>query len=138
MKLMPPAATNQPDRGSGSGQRKAEDDMNDMRKLIEKRVAAYVPDDQQDENAEFTGTDMISISSLLFKYADSTDLCYYYCGILASIGFGGALPGFCLFFGDMIDSMGTSTTGKDGFSGLTDSALTMIYFSFFVWFSSCL
>jgi len=45
MKLMPPAATNQPDRGSGSGQRKAEDDMNDMRKLIEKRVAAYVPDD---------------------------------------------------------------------------------------------
>lgn len=34
-----------PKRESGSGQRKAEDDMNDMRKIIEERVAAYVPDD---------------------------------------------------------------------------------------------
>jgi hypothetical protein len=34
--------------------------------------------------------------------------------------------------------MGQSTSGNDGFSGLKDSALTMIYFSFFVWLSSCL
>ena len=81
---------------------------------------------------------MISVSDLLFRYADKRDLFYYYCGALASIGFGGALPGFCLFFGDMIDSMGESTQGAGGFDSLKDSALTMIYFSFFVWLSSCL
>lgn len=81
---------------------------------------------------------MIPIGDLLFRYADKMDLFYYYCGALASIGFGGALPGFCLFFGDMIDSMGTSTSGAEGFDGLKDSALTMIYFAFFVWFSSWL
>lgn len=52
---------------------------------------------------------MITVNELLFKYADSTDMFYYYCGALASFGFGGALPGFCLFFGDMIDTMGAST-----------------------------
>lgn len=81
---------------------------------------------------------MISVSDLLFKYADRTDLIYFNLGILCSIGFGGALPGFCLFFGDMIDSMGQSTSTKDGFSGLKDSALTMVYFSFFVWVTSWL
>jgi len=94
------------ERKSGSGARKAEDDMAEMRKLIEDKVKKYVPEDQQDESAEFTGTEMISISDLMFKYADRTDMCYYYMGIIASIGFGGALPGFTLFFGEMIDSMG--------------------------------
>ena len=83
--------------------------MNEMRGLIEKKVSSYVPDDQKDENAEFVGSDMITVNELLFKYADSTDMFYYYCGALASFGFGGALPGFCLFFGDMIDTMGKST-----------------------------
>ena len=44
--------------------------MNDYRKLIEKKVAEYVPDEEKDENAEFTGTEMISVNDILFKYAD--------------------------------------------------------------------
>lgn len=112
--------------------------MNDYRKLIEDKVANFVPDDKKDENAEFHGTEMISVKEILFRYADSTDMFYYYCGTLASVGFGGALPGFCLFFGDMIDKMGQTTQGKDGFSALKDSAFTMIYFSLFVWLASCL
>ena len=82
---------------------------------------------------------MISVSEILYKYADSTDMVYYYCGALASFGFGAALPGFCLFFGDMIDSMGASTaTDEGGFGMLKDSAVTMVYFSFFVWLTAWL
>ena len=127
-----------PKHASGSGERKKEDDMHDYRKLIEDKVAAYEPDQQKDENAEFTGTEMISVNDILFRYADKTDLIYYYCGAAASFGFGGALPGFCLFFGDMIDKMGATTQGSDGFSSLKDSALYMMYFSLFVWLTSCL
>lgn len=93
----------------GSAQRKSEDDMKEMRKVIEDKVAAYVPDDQQDDDAEFTGTEMISLSELLFTFANKGDICYLMCGLLASAAFGAALPGFNLFFGDMVDSMGTST-----------------------------
>ena len=82
---------------------------------------------------------MISLSDLLYKYADSTDMVYFYCGVLASIGFGAALPGFCLFFGDMIDSIGKSTASGGGdFESLRDSALTMVYFSLIVWGASTL
>ena len=111
--------------------------MNDMRKVIEEKVAAYVPEDQQDENTEFTGTDMISVNDLMFKYTDKTDMCYFYSGIIASTLFGGALPGFCLFFGDMVDEMGASNSNT-GVGGLKDSALTLIYFAFFVWAASSL
>ena len=34
----------------------------------------------------------------------------YTIGIIASMLFGAALPGFCLLFGDMIDSVGGSST----------------------------
>lgn len=54
---------------------------------------------------------------------------------MASFGFGGALPGFCLFFGEMIDSMSETTQGG-GFGSLKDTSLYMLYFSFFVWVAS--
>ena len=63
-------------------------------------------------------------------------MCYFYSGIIASTLFGAALPGFCLFFGDMVDEMGASTSNNTGVGGLKDSALTLIYFAFFVWAAS--
>lgn len=83
--------------------------MADMRKLIEEKIAAYVPDDQKDENAEFHGTEMISVNEILFQFADGEDIIYFSIGAFASFAFGGALPGFCLFFGEMIDSMADTT-----------------------------
>ena len=50
------------ERLHSSGQRNKEDEMNDARKLIEEKIAAYVPDEEKDENAEFHGTEMISVS----------------------------------------------------------------------------
>ena len=52
---------------------------------------------------------MISLSELLFTFANKGDICILMLGLLASAAFGAALPGFNLFFGDMVDSMGTST-----------------------------
>lgn len=91
--------------------------MADLRKLIEKQVADYVPDEQKDENAEFTGTEMVDTSQILFRFADSGDLVYFWLGAFASFCFGGALPGFCLFFGEMIDEMGAAGQGG-GFDSL--------------------
>lgn len=93
--------------------------MADVRKLIDEKIKAYVPDDQKDENAEFTGTDMISVGQILFRFADSSDLVYFYIGVFSSFCFGGALPGFCLFFGEMIDAMGESTAAG-GFGSLKE------------------
>ena len=42
-------------RMSGSGKRSKEQEIDEMRKIVEEKVAAYKPDDE-DENAEFTGT----------------------------------------------------------------------------------
>lgn len=80
---------------------------------------------------------MISVNEILFKFADSEDLIYFSIGAFASFAFGGALPGFCLFFGEMIDSMADTTQGG-GFGSLKDTSLYMLYFSFFVWVSSAI
>ena len=42
-------------RMSGSGKRTKEQEIDDIRKSVEEKVAAYKPDDE-DENAEFTGS----------------------------------------------------------------------------------
>ena len=42
-------------RMSGSGKRTKEQEIDDMRKIVEEKVAGFKPDDE-DENAEFTGS----------------------------------------------------------------------------------
>jgi len=51
--------------------------------------------------------------------------------------FGGSMPAFCLLFGDMIDSVGSSD-GSDGdsFSSLQTQAKYMIYIGLGVWMFS--
>lgn len=115
-------------RMSGSGKRTKEQEIDDLRKIVEEKVAAYKPDDE-DENAEFTGTEMVSASEILFRFANSCDLVYFWLGVFGSFGFGAALPGFCLFFGDMIDDMGASIQGQ-GFDALKNSSFYMLMISF--------
>lgn len=98
---------------SASAERNKEEEMAELRKMIEEKVEKYVPDDQEDPDAEFTGKDMLSTGQILFRFSDWGDLGFFWAGIIASTGFGGALPGFCLFFGEMIDGMGEATVGND-------------------------
>lgn len=108
--------------------------MKIYRKLIEEKVAGYAREHQTDSE----GAAMIGVGDILFRYADRTDKFYFFCGAVASVGFGAALPGFCLLFGNMVDSMGAATKGKDGFIDLKDSGLHLAYFSVFVWLTSIL
>ena len=52
---------------------------------------------------------MVDTKTILFRFADSCDLVYFWLGAMGSAGFGAALPGFCLFFGEMIDDIGAAT-----------------------------
>lgn len=92
-----------------SPQKTKEDELNQLRKSIEEKVASYVPDDQKDVKSDFQGTEMIPLKQLLFRFANSCDKMYLFIGALAAGAFGAVLPGFCLFFGEMIDDMGVST-----------------------------
>lgn len=107
--------------------------MNDLMKLVDEKVKAYVPEDQEDPEAEFTGTEMITTSEILFRFANGGDLVLFWTGIIASIGFGSAMPGFSLFFGEMVDDMSEGTQGEGDMTGLKKTALYMCYFAVFVW-----
>ena len=78
---------------------------------------------------------MLTMGETLFRFADTTDKVYFYFGAFASFGFGAALPGFCLFFSELIDNMGASTQGS-GFGMLNDTSLYMVFFACFVWIFS--
>ena len=119
-------------RKQGSGQRTKEQELAELRKAVGEKVAGYVPDEAQDESAEFTGTEMITVKEILFRFADKGDLCYFYVGAFASFGFGAALPGFCFIFGELIDKLGASTQGG-GFAPLQDMSLYMLYVAIGVW-----
>ena len=73
---------------------------------IEEKVSKFKPDEDEDPEAEFTGSNLISVTDLLYRYSTPGDRIYMYCGVSAAFGFGASLPGFCLVFGEMIDSMG--------------------------------
>ena len=53
--------------------------------------------------------------------------------IAASWIFGAGMPGFCFFFGGMIDGMGE---GSGDMSALKNSAVSMLYLGFGVWIFS--
>jgi len=71
------------------------------------------------------------------RYMDCADRTKFYLGLFAALLFGGSMPAFCLLFGDMIDSVGSSD-GSDGdsFSSLQTQAKYMMYIGLGVWMFS--
>lgn len=58
---------------------------------------------------------------MAFRYADGTDKVTIFIGLFAAFIFGATLPGFCFFFGEMIDKMGeTAGAGKSSFSAMNE------------------
>ena len=92
--------------------------MNEITEAISKKVEGFEPDDG-DQEAEFKGTEMVTLSQLLFKYSNCSDLIFFVAGVVCSFLFGSSLPAFCLVFGDMIDGMSMSTHGG-GFDSLKE------------------
>ena len=93
---------------SASANRATDEQLKEIRKAVEEKVKDFNPDEEQDEDVEFKG-DSIGWSDLWKPYANCCDLFLLISGFIMAIIFGGSLPGFCLFFGEMIDSMGKGT-----------------------------
>jgi ATP-binding cassette, subfamily B (MDR/TAP), member 1 len=68
---------------------------------------------------------------------DCADRTKFYLGLLSALVFGGSMPAFCLIFGDMIDSVGSSDgSDSDSFKSLQTQAVYMVYIGLVVWISS--
>lgn len=94
-------------------------------------MEAYDPDaqeEEQDENVEFKGKDVATMSELFFKFAGVTDNVNFSCGMFFSVVMGMVLPGFCFIFGELIDEMGAmvSTVGKND-NPMKDNTIYMVY-----------
>lgn len=71
--------------------------------------------------------------ALISRHMDGNDKMLFILGVSGSLLFGASLPGFCLFFGGMIDEM-----GGDSFAGLQEQAKMMLIIGagvyIFAWF----
>lgn len=79
----------------------------------------YDPVKAGEEVKDFEGEQM-GFFDLVFRYASPKEKMMWYWATFCSIAFGGALPSFCLIFGDMINDVGTGS-----FDMLKDSAKWM-------------
>ena len=77
-------------------------------KLVEAKVATYDPAAEEDADLEFKG-DSIGWWDLVTPYASCGDYTMLWTGFAMAFLFGASLPGFCLFFGGMIDDMGSGS-----------------------------
>lgn len=81
--------------------------------------ATYDPVKAGEEIKEFEGEEM-GFFDMVFRFASTKDKLMWWVATLNSVAFGAAMPGFCLFFGDMIQGVGASE-----FDMLDDSAKWM-------------
>lgn len=111
--------------------------------MAEAKIASYNPDKKADDS-EWEG-EQIGWYTLVTRYADVSDMFLLWGGIIGSVCFGAALPGFCYYFGTMIDGVAevsvdaTNGGGSDGgMMDLASQSYMMIYIgigAFFVsWF----
>ena len=123
------------DQTSLSPNRKSENQVKEIVEAIQDKVKDFNPD--ADPESEFDTTESIGWFELCNRYMDCADRTKFYLGLFASLFFGGSMPAFCLLFGDMIDSVGSSD-GSDGdsFSSLQTQAKYMIYIGLGVWMFS--
>ena len=96
-------------------------ELDTIQKHISDVTATYDRKKMDEEASEWEGEE-IGFFELMFKYASFTEKLIWWGATLAAFVFGGALPGFCLVFGDMIQDVGGGTMDS-----LTFSAKMMTY-----------
>lgn len=97
----------------------------DIRDKVLKKVEGFDPESTGEES-EFAKGEKIGWYEMVSRYASTSDLTLFYIGTTCSIGFGAALPAFCLLFGEMIDGVAASND-TSGFEGLKTQAAYMLY-----------
>jgi ATP-binding cassette subfamily B (MDR/TAP) protein 1 len=98
-------------------------DLNEIEvinKYVTDVTATYDPKKMSEEESEWEGEE-IGFFALNFKYASAKEKCMWFSATLFAFFFGGALPGFCLVFGDMIQDVGGGS-----FDSLGGSAKWMV------------
>jgi len=96
-------------------------EMDTIQKNISDVTATYDRKKMDEEASEWEG-DEIGFFELMFKYASCGEKLMWITATVSAFVFGGALPGFCLVFGDMIQDVGGGTM-----ESLTSSAKIMTY-----------
>ena len=74
-----------------------------------------------EEGSEFATSESMGLFDMIGRVATGSDWFKFYLGLTLAFTFGAANPVFCLFFGEMIDSMNDSGA-DDGFDSLTFQA----------------
>jgi len=91
--------------------------------MVSDKVKSYDPAQDDQEHKEFDTDEKVGFFDLCFRYASCGDRIMFGVAWTASMIFGAALPGFCLIFGEMIDSVGANA----GFDSLGTQAKYMIF-----------
>ena len=77
-------------------------DIEIVKQLAEVKIQSYNPEKKEGEEDELQGEQM-GWFTMVLRYADGKDLALLASGLFGSLAFGVCLPGFCYFFGRMID-----------------------------------
>ena len=109
----------------------------EMHDLVQKKCETYdkeAMEAKKEDESEFATTEQIGFCDMLWRNADCSDRIIWWCAASGSALFGCALPGFCLLFGDMIDSLG----GVGQFDMLKEQAYWMTAVGLAAWLFSFL
>ena len=85
--------------------------------MAEAKIAGYNPEKKDEE--EWEG-EQIGWYTMVTRYADGADMCYLYAGLFGAFAFGAAMPGFCYYFGTMIDGVGKVQSEAAAGGGMGD------------------
>ena len=69
--------------------------------------------------SEFSGSEKMAWIALATKEATVGDKTLLFTGLFLALAFGASRPALCLFMGNMMGGMGSSTTSGGGFSNLS-------------------
>mgnify|MGYP006893255257 CR=1 FL=1 len=89
-----------------SAQKVKEDQISELYNVIQNKVKGYDPTLDGVVAKEFEETEQVSFRELVFRFSSCGDKCTFITAVMASVCFGASMPGFCLLFGEMIDSVG--------------------------------
>ena len=98
-------------------------------KLVQDKVATYDPAAEEEADVEFKG-DSIGWWELVTPFATCCDYTMLWIGLSMAFLFGASLPGFCLFFGGMIDDMGSGSNESKQLQDIVTAKVTAGTYTF--------
>lgn len=99
-------------------------------------VKNFDPDaEERDESLEFHETEAVGYFEMLTRFSNGCDKALLCIGFFWSMVFGGAMPGFSVVFGELIDDLGAQEPGG-GSNPMKDNTLLMLYVALFAFVSS--